>query len=121
MSVVQCTLGMFGGSGGTEGFGWKIELMMDYFGNFYVPQVLQCPSRYPECPDSCQEPLLSSKDPTLRDGGQGGFLTALVRFLGNLGQGELNKSCSPHHDILRRPGEWQGSSLITINPVRTNK
>ena len=44
---------------------------MDYFGNFYVPQVLQCPSRYPECPDSCQEPPLSSKDPTLGDGGQG--------------------------------------------------
>ena len=27
--------------------------------------------RYPECLDSCQEPPLSSKDPTLRDGGQG--------------------------------------------------
>ena len=80
---------------------------MDYFGNFYVPQVLQCPSRYPECPDSCQEPPLSSKDPTPRDGGQGGFLTALVRFLGNLGQGELNKSCSPHHDkypVTVQPG-----------------
>ena len=32
---------------------------------------VRCNSRYPECPDSCQEPPLSSKDPTLRDGGQG--------------------------------------------------